>query len=322
MLRGRHVVALDLKRPEAVETLLEVVSAAEIFLEGWRPGVAERLGVGPDTCLARNPRLIYGRMTGWGQDGPLALRAGHDINYIALTGGLHMCGRPDSPPSPPLNFLGDFGGGGMLLAFGVMAAAWEASRSGVGQVVDAAMVDGAALLATTFAGLLAGSMWSEKRGTNLIDGGAPFYDSYETADGKYIAVGAVEARFQVQLYAVLGLHDIDPDERTGSPTWAATKERVAAVVRTRTRAEWCDAFAGIDACFAPVLTPGEAPLHPHNVARGTFIEIDDIVQPAPAPRFSRTAAAVPGAPTLGDVAGLLDRWGLARLTDGLVSGEV
>jgi alpha-methylacyl-CoA racemase len=257
--------------------------------------VAERLGVGPSPCIEANPQLIYGRMTGWGQDGPLKTVAGHDINYIALSGVLGMVGRAGEPPTPPLNLVGDFGGGGMLLAFGILAALWERSVSGKGQVVDAAMVDGSALLAVTFAGLFAANLWTEDRGTNLVDSGAPFYDAYETSDGKYIAVGAIEDKFQQELFTVLGLEDlagtsIDPK------SWPVAKERVAEVFRTRTRDAWCEMFEGSDACVSPVLSPTEAPQHPHNVHRGTFVTLGGITQPAPAPRFSRTPADVPAPP--------------------------
>jgi alpha-methylacyl-CoA racemase len=295
MLRGRTTVELDLKTPSGVAGALALATRADIVIEGWRPGVAERLGVGPSPCIEANPQLIYGRMTGWGQDGPLKTVAGHDINYIALSGVLGMVGRAGEPPTPPLNLVGDFGGGGMLLAFGILAALWERSVSGKGQVVDAAMVDGSALLAVTFAGLFAANLWTEDRGTNLVDSGAPFYDAYETSDGKYIAVGAIEDKFQQELFTVLGLEDlagtsIDPK------SWPVAKERVAEVFRTRTRDAWCEMFEGSDACVSPVLSPTEAPQHPHNVHRGTFVTLGGITQPAPAPRFSRTPADVPAPP--------------------------
>ena len=310
MLRGRTAIRLDLKDPANVATVLKLTAVADVFLEGWRPGVAERLGVGPEDCLARNPRLIYGRMTGWGQQGPLASAPGHDINYLALSGALHMVGRAGGPPTPPLNFVGDFGGGGMLLAFGVLAALWERTRSGCGQVVDAAMVDGASLLATTFAGLFAAGLWTDERGTNLVDGGAPYYDAYETADGRYIAIGAIENKFQDELYRLLALDDL-----IGRPLakceWPQAKERVAAAIRKRTSEEWRQVFDGTDTCTSPVLTPNEAPLHPHNVARATFVNIDGITQPAPAPRFSRTSAELPSAPAdCVPVEDVLKAWGV------------
>jgi alpha-methylacyl-CoA racemase len=310
MLRGRTAISLDLKKPANVATVLKLAAEADIFLEGWRPGVAERLGVGPAECLARNPRLIYGRMTGWGQQGPLASTPGHDINYLALSGALHMVGRPGGPPTPPLNFVGDFGGGGMLLGFGVLAALWERTRSGSGQVVDAAMVDGVSLLATTFAGLFAAGLWNNERGTNLVDGGAPYYDAYETADGRYFAIGAIENKFQDELYRLLALDDLIGKPLT-KHQWPQVKERVAAAIRTRTREEWRQVFEGTDTCTSPVLTPNEAPLHPHNVARATFVNIDGITQPAPAPRFSRTFADLPSAPAdCVPVDDVLKAWGV------------
>ena len=311
MLRGRTAISLDLKAPANVATVLKLVAEADVFFEGWRPGVAERLGVGPAECLARNPKLIYGRMTGWGQQGPLASKPGHDINYLALSGALHMVGRPGGPPTPPLNFVGDFGGGGMLLGFGVLAALWERTRSGSGQVVDAAMVDGASLLATTFAGLFAAGLWTEERGTNLVDGGAPYYDAYETADGRYFAIGAIENKFQDELYRLLGLDELIGRPLT-KPQWPQAKERVAAAIRTRTREEWRQIFEGTDTCTSPVLTPTEAPLHPHNVARATFVNIKGITQPAPAPRFSRTSAELPSAPAdCVPVQEVLKAWGIS-----------
>ncbi len=294
--RGRRSIVLDLKRPEAAEVVLRLVERSDVLVEGFRPGVAERLGLGPDTCLARNSRLVYGRVTGWGQDGPLAARAGHDIDYIALVGALYPIGRAGGPPVPPLNLLADFGGGGMLAALGVLAALWERQQSGRGQVVDAAMVDGSALLTAMFHGMRAAGLWSDERGANLLDSGAPFYDCYETADGRFMAVGALEPQFFMGLLAGLG---IDPN---GLPTqydpsgWPALRERLAAAFRTRTRDEWERVFGGVDACVAPVLTMEEATHHPHNTARGTFVEVGGITQPGPAPRFTRTPAAVPAPP--------------------------
>jgi alpha-methylacyl-CoA racemase len=296
LLRGRPAIEVNLKESGAAERVLRLVDRADVLIEGWRPGVAERLGVGPKDCLNRNPRLIYGRMTGWGQDGPMAGVPGHDINYLALSGVLDMCGRAGQPPTPPLNLVGDFGGGGMLLALGLLAALWETSTSNLGQVVDAAMVDGAALLASVFAGLRAGGMWSATRGTNLVDSGAPFYEVYETADGKYVALGAIEAKFQVKLYDLLGLTDLMPDVRTSAESWPATKELLSHVFSQRTRDEWCSVFEGQETCFTPVLSADEAYRHPHNAARNTFITVDGLIQPAPAPRFSRTALGEPRGP--------------------------
>ena len=294
--RGRRSLALDLKNAEAAGVVLRLVEKADVLLEGFRPGVAERLGIGPAACLGRNPGLVYGRMTGWGQGGPLAMRAGHDIDYLAVAGVLHHLGRAGQPPTPPLNLVADFGGGGMLLALGVLAALWERARSGKGQVVDAAMVDGSALLFAMFHGMRAAGAWTDERGANLLDTGAPFYDCYETADGGFVAVGALEPQFFFGLCAGLG---IDPNslpfqfDREG---WPALRERLAAASRTRTREEWEQVFAGIDGCVAPVLTMGEAARHPHNQARGTFVEVGGVVQPAPAPRFDRTPAGMPTPP--------------------------
>lgn len=292
MFRNRRAIAVDLKSDAGVEVILRLCESADGLFEGFRPGVVERLGVGPDDCLARNPRLVYGRMTGWGQDGPLATSAGHDLNYIALTGALHSIGRRGGPPVPPLNLVGDFGGGGMLLAFGMVCALLETQRSGRGQVVDAAMVDGAAALMAMFYDMRAQGLFSEERGTNLLDSGAHFYDVYETADEKWIALAPIEPQFYAQLRALLELDDDLADQ--GDPsTWPEMKERLAAVVRTRTRAEWDELLSGTDACYAPVLSLDEAPQHPHNAARGTFVDVDGVTQPAPAPRFSRTPAADP-----------------------------
>jgi alpha-methylacyl-CoA racemase len=294
--RSRRSLALDLKHPRAAEVVLRMVEAADVLLEGFRPGVAERLGIGPDACLGRNPRLVYGRITGWGQEGPLAARAGHDIDYLAVAGALHPIGRAGNPPTAPLNLVADFGGGGMLAALGVLAALWERQRSGRGQVVDAAMVDGSALLCAMFHGMRAVGAWSDERGANLLDTGAPFYDCYETADGEFMAVGALEPQFFFALLAGLG---IDPNsmpfqfDRDG---WPVLRERLAAAFRTRTRDEWEQVFGSLDGCVAPVLTMGEAPRHPHNQVRGTFMEVGGIVQPAPAPRFGRTPAGPPTPP--------------------------
>ncbi|HEY8202395.1 MAG TPA: CaiB/BaiF CoA-transferase family protein [Actinomycetota bacterium] len=291
--RGRRSIVADLKRARGPELVLRLVEGADVLVEGFRPGVAERLGIGPDECLARNPRLIYARMTGWGQDGPLAGRAGHDIDYIALSGALHPIGPADRPPTPPLNYVGDFGGGGMLLAVGILAALYERERSGRGQVVDAAMVDGSALLGAFLHGLQAAGLWSWERGGNLLDGSAPFYTTYATADGGYVAVGALEPQFYAALLEGLGLAGEDLPPQSDRAAWPAVKERFAGIFATRSRDEWAARFAGTDACVAPVLSPAEAPAHPHNASRGIFVEVNGVTQPAPAPRFSRTPSAAP-----------------------------
>jgi alpha-methylacyl-CoA racemase len=294
--RGRRSIGVDLKHPEGVAVVLDLAAGADVFIEGFRPGVAERLGIGPDQCRARNPRLVYGRMTGWGQDGPYAPRAGHDINYIALGGALEPLGRKGEPPTPPLNLIGDFGGGGMLLAFGILAGVFEAQRSGEGQVIDAAMVDGSALLMTIIHGLRATGVWSDERGTNMLDTGAHFYDVYETADGKYLSIGAIEPQFYAALLRGLGLEDEDLPHQNDRSQWPAMKERIAAIIKTKTRDEWCDVFEGTDACVAPVLSIPEAVEHPHNVERTTFVDVAGVSQPAPAPRFDRTPAAIAAPP--------------------------
>ncbi len=295
--RGRRSVAVDLKHDAGPGVVLRLVDYADVLIEGFRPGVAERLGIGPEVCLERNPGLVYGRMTGWGQDGPLARTAGHDIDYIALAGALHPIGRGGERPVPPLNLVGDFGGGAMFLAFGIAAALVERERSGRGQVVDAAMVDGAAVLTTMFHGMLASGAWSsEERGANLLDTGAPFYEVYETADGGYIAVGAIEPQFYAELLERTGLAGEDLPHQHDRAAWPEMKERFAALFRSRTREDWVAAFEGSDACFAPVLSLAEAPQHPHNKQRGTFTEVAGVVQPAPAPRLSRTPGAVQGPP--------------------------
>jgi alpha-methylacyl-CoA racemase len=291
--RGRRSIGVDLKNPDGVEVVLHLVEQADALIEGFRPGVAERLGIGPDDCLARNPRLVYGRMTGWGQSGPYANTAGHDINYIALAGALHPIGRAGGPPIPPLNLVGDFGGGGMLLAFGLVCALLEASRSGEGQVVDAAMVDGAAVLMTMFHAFTAMGVWSEERGTNTLDSGAHFYDTYETADGRHVSIGSIEPQFYNELLRLTGLNDeADFAAQMDRVRWPDLKVRLAEVFRTKTRDEWCEIMEGTDVCFAPVLSISEAPQHPHNVERSTFVELAGVVQPAPAPRFSRTEAEI------------------------------
>lgn len=296
--RGKRSIGVDLKHPDGVTTVLHLVESADALVEGFRPGVAERLGVGPDECLARNPKLVYGRMTGWGQTGPYASAAGHDINYVALSGTLHAIGRAGEAPVPPMNLVGDFGGGGMMLAVGVLAGIIEAGRSGVGQVVDAAMVDGAALLATMTHSLLQSGAWTDERGVNMLDTGAHFYDVYETADDKYVSIGSIEPQFYAELLRLTGL-DADPDfvDRQGDAAmWPELKARLAAVIRTKSRAEWNAIMEHTDVCFAPVLSLREAPLHPHNVERQTFVEIEGKVQPAPAPRFDRTPPEVVAPP--------------------------
>ena len=290
--RGRRSVGIDLKSSEGVETVLALVEGADALLEGFRPGVAERLGIGPDDCLARNPRLVYGRMTGWGQEGPYASAAGHDLNYIALAGALHGIGRQGEAPVPPLNLVGDFGGGGMYLAYGMVCALLEARDSGQGQVVDAAMVDGAASLMTAFFGMAASGFWSEERGTNMLDTGAHFYNVYETADGRYISLGPIEPQFYAEMRERLGLHGGEWDHQMDRSRWPELKEKLAALVAQRTRDEWCELLEGTDTCFAPVLSLAEAPEHAHNRERGTFAEVAGAVQPGPAPRFSRTPGAI------------------------------
>jgi alpha-methylacyl-CoA racemase len=311
MMRGKRSVTLDLKSAQAKEAALALVAKADCLIEGFRPGVMERLGLGPDAALARNPKLVYGRMTGWGQDGPLAPRAGHDINYIALAGVLHAFGRKREPPVPPLNLIGDFGGGGMLLGFGVACALIEASRSGKGQVVDAAMVEGASLLAAMFAGFLAAGSWSEERASNILDTGAPWYDVYDTKDGKYVSIGAIEAKFFEELLSRLGLKNV-PGQYDRA-RWPQMREMFSRTFKTKTRDEWCTVFDGSDACFAPVLSWTEARNHAHNKARGSFLKIGDVEQPAPAPRFSRTPGAVRRPPPERGAGGgeALADWGFA-----------
>jgi alpha-methylacyl-CoA racemase len=298
--RNRRNVVLDLKDEQDVEALRRLVDHADVLVEGFRPGVMERLGLGPDGCLARNPRLVYGRLTGWGQDGPLARAVGHDIDYLALAGALEPIGPGDGPPTAPLNYVADFGGGAMLLVVGVLAALTERARSGRGQVVDAAMVDGSALMTSLLHGLRAAGLWPGPRGTNMLDGGAPFYGSYATSDGLFMAVGSLEPAFYAALLEGLGLAD---EARSGAlPAqhdvrgWPVLRARFTEVFASRTRSQWSAVFEGTDACVVPVLSPWEAPGHPHNVARDTFVTVDGLVQPAPAPRFSRTPAAHPTAP--------------------------
>ncbi len=294
--RGRRSVGIDLKSTDGVDTVLRLVEGADALLEGFRPGVAERLGIGPDPCLARNPRLVYGRVTGWGQEGPYALAAGHDLNYISLAGALGAIGREGQAPVPPLNLIGDFGGGGMYLAFGIVCAVLEARSSGHGQVVDAAMVDGAASLMAFVYGLRAMGLWTDERGTNMLDTGAPYYDVYETSDGRYISLAAIERRFYAELRERLGLDGPEWDDQNRRDRWPELKAKLAAVVATKTLDEWCEILEGSDTCFAPVLSPADAADHPHNRARGTFIEVAGVVQPRPAPRFSRTDSSIQGPP--------------------------
>jgi alpha-methylacyl-CoA racemase len=309
MMRGKRSVTLDLKQDAAREVALELIERADVLIEGFRPGVMERLGLGPEAALARNARLVYGRMTGWGQDGPLAQRAGHDINYIALSGVLGAIGRKGEAPVPPLNLVGDFGGGGMLLGFGVACALIEAQRSAKGQVVDAAMVEGASLLAAMFSGFLAAGAWTEERAANVLDTGAPWYDVYETKDGKYVSIGSIEARFYEELLARLQLSDVPPQHDRAR--WPELRRLFESTFKAKTRDEWCRVFEGSDACFAPVLSWSEARAHPHNAARGAYVQVAGVPQPAPAPRFSRSVAALPDVPPERGAGGrlALERWG-------------
>jgi alpha-methylacyl-CoA racemase len=293
MLRGRRNIAIDLKNPEGVATLLDLVERADALIEGFRPGVMERLGIGPDVCLARNPKLVFGRMTGWGQEGMYAQAAGHDINYISLAGALAHFGRKDEAPVPPLNMVGDFGGGGMFLAYGVVCALLEAQRSGQGQVVDTAMVDGAAVLMSMFWAFKSAGIFDEnRRGTNLLDTGAHFYDVFECSDGKYISLGSIEPQFYAELLRLTGLEGEELPSQMDRRHWGELKERLAGIFKTKTRDEWCEIMEGTDVCFAPVLAMAEAPEHPHIAQRGTFTEVAGLTQPAPAPRFSRTPGSI------------------------------
>jgi len=297
MNRGRRSIGVNLKSPGGIDTVLRLAESADGLIEGFRPGVAERLGIGPAECMERNPKLAYGRMTGWGQDGPYSHAAGHDINYISLAGALESMGRKGEAPVPPLNLIGDFGGGGMMLAFGMVCAILEARASGTGQIVDAAMVDGAAALMTFFHGFRAMGIWNDERGTNLLDTGAHFYDVYETSDGKYISIGSIEPQFYAELRETLGLDDPEWDAQMSRSEWAGLKEKLSTIFRSRTRAQWCELLEGSDVCFAPVLSMAEAPDHPHNIARGTFTEVAGVVQPRPAPRFSRTDSSIQRPPS-------------------------
>jgi len=320
--RGKRSIGLNLKSAEGVEIALQLISAADVLIEGFRPGVAERLGVGPAQSLAVNTRLVYGRATGWGQDGPNAAMAGHDIDYIALSGALHPVGEADRP-IPPLNLVGDFGGGGMLLAFGLLAAVLHARETGIGQVVDAAMVDGSALLTTMQHGLMASGSWQPERESNLFDGAAPFYTTYETLDGEHVAVGALEPQFFEALLDGLGLERSELPGQSDRGGWPLLKEVLADRFRQRTRDDWARHFAGTDACVAPILSLAEAPNHPHNVARGVFVKVEGVSQPGPAPRFSNTVNSLPGAPTppgadtdpiMGSLGYSSDRIGMLRMS--------
>ena len=326
MQRGRKNVAIDLKHADGVEALLQLVEKADAMIEGFRPGVMERLGVGPDVCLARNKKLVFGRMTGWGQDGPYANAAGHDINYIALAGALAHFGRAGEAPVPPLNMVGDFGGGGMLLAYGVVCALLEAQRSGAGQVVDAAMVDGSAILMSMFWGFKNIGLHDENaRGTNMLDSGAHFYDVYKCSDGKFVSIGSIEPQFYAQLLQLTGLaSDAEFANQQDRTMWPKLKQRLTEVFATKTQAEWCKMMEGTDVCFAPVLTMSEAAKHPHNVARKTFIEIAGTTQPAPAPRFSRTVASLPTAPVGAgaNTREVLQSWGIQNVDELITRGVV
>lgn len=290
--RGRRSVGLDLKSEQGKETALKLIEKADGLIEGFRPGVMERLGLGPDVALSRNPKLVYGRMTGWGQTGPLSHAAGHDLNYIALTGALHAMGRKNERPAPPLNLVGDFGGGALYLAFGLISGIVNAKETGEGQVVDCAMVDGASSLAAMFFGMRASGMWTDDRESNLLDGGAHFYDTYECADGKWISVGSIEPQFYALLLEKTGISDPEFSAQMDRTKWPALKDKIVEVIKSKTQAEWCTIMEGSDVCFAPVLTLGEAPDHPHNKERETFVEVEGVVQPAPAPRFSKTNGAI------------------------------
>lgn len=308
--RGRPTITVDLKTAEGVALILKLCSKADALFEGFRPGVMEQLGLGPGDCMAVNPKLVYGRVTGWGQDGPLARTAGHDGNYASLAGAIGAIGDKDGPPAVPLNLVGDYGGGGAYLAIGILAALLEAARSGQGQVVDAAMIDGAASLMTVFYGLHAGGMWQDARGSNLLDGAAPFYRPYKTKDGGYVFVGAIEPQFFAVLLDRAGVTDIDPVDQYQQAGWPQHVEILSTAFAKKSRDEWTDIFSGTDGCVAPVLSLSEAPGHPHNVARKMFVEMDGVVQPAPAPRFSRTESVVrsPGVTRIDDVESLLREW--------------
>ncbi len=315
--RNKRCVALNLKDPRATELTLRMLEGADALLEGYRPGVMEKLGLGPDVCLARNPRLVYGRMTGWGQDGPLAQAAGHDINYVALSGALHAIGERGGKPVVPLNLVGDFGGGGMFLAYGMVCALLEASRSATGQVVDAAMVDGASTLMAMMYAAFQSGFWSNDRGSNMLDGGAHFYGVYETSDGKFVSIGSIEPQFYSLLLEKLGIDPADLPHQMDPRHWQSLGERFASIFRTRTRAQWCEMMEGTDICFAPVLAFDEVASHPHLAARGNFLHEGGVWQPSPAPRFSRTR---PAHPTVAASVGADTEAELAAL--GISSGEI
>jgi alpha-methylacyl-CoA racemase len=324
MNRSRPAIGVNLKTQSGVDLVLKLCESADALFEGFRPGVTERLGIGPEACMARNKRLVYGRMTGWGQDGPLADAVGHDGNYASLAGVIGAIGDKDRPPSIPLNLAADFGGGGAYLAMGILAALLEAGRSGKGQIVDAAMVDGAASLMTMFYGMHAGGFWRDKRGSNILDGAAPYYRAYRTSDNEYIIVCAIERRFFKALIESLDIEGIYLAEQHDQSKWPAQIERLESIFASKTRDEWCELLEGTDACFAPVLSLTEAPLHPHNKVRNTFVDVDGITQPAPAPRFSRTVSAIsqaPAAPSAG-IRNVLTDWGLSDLEiDSVAAGE-
>ena len=296
--RGKKSIAVDLKAKEGVEVVLKLVETADAIFEGFRPGVMERLGIGPEVCLARNDRIVFGRMTGWGQEGPLANAAGHDINYISLSGALAAIGRPGSPPVPPLNLIGDFGGGGMLLALGLVAALLESKESKKGQVVDAAMTDGSALLMTMIYSMQSSGMWKTTMGSNLLDGGSHFYDTYECKDGKFISIGSIEPQFYALLCQIAELDEKVFSKQMSRDLWPEQKEEIKKIFLNKTRDEWCELMEGTDVCFAPVLDMSEAPEHPHNKERKTFIDLEGVIQPAPAPRFSRTEPEVVSSPSI------------------------
>jgi alpha-methylacyl-CoA racemase len=325
LLRSRRIIAVDLKSPDGIALVRELVRGADGLFEGFRPGVMERLGLGPEVLLGDNPRLVYGRMTGWGQTGPYAAAAGHDINYIALAGALHAFGRAGEKPTPPINMVGDFGGGGMMLAFGMVSALLHAGRTGAGQVVDVAMTDGAAVLMSMIWGFRANGMWSDERGTNLLDTAAHFYDTYETTDGKWLSIGSIEPQFYAELRRLAGLaEDADFDAQMDRAAWGPLKAKLTALFLTRSRDEWCALMEMTDVCFAPVLSMAEAPAHPHNVARGTFVEAGGVTQPAPAPRYSVSQTRPPAMASAVDSAAVLTTLGLGveRIAGLVASGVV
>jgi alpha-methylacyl-CoA racemase len=311
--RGRRSIAVDLKSPEGVDLVLRLISESDALIEGFRPGVTERLGLGPDVCMARNEKLVYGRVTGWGQHGTLAKAAGHDINYISLTGAAYAIGKEGQPPSPPLNLVGDFGGGGMLLALGVVAALLEAQKSGKGQVVDAAMTDGASILMTALYGMHGAGSWSDKRESNFLDGGAHFYNAYETSEGQFISIASLESKFYAEFLELTGFDDPNHTAHQDKGLWSENRVKMAELMKTKTRKEWCELLEGTDVCFAPILSLSEAPSHPHNVSRNTFVENSGVIQPAPAPRFSRTPSQIQSAPSVpgSDTEAVLSDWGFS-----------